>query len=280
VIAFLLSIILFSVPAWAQESGQAVDIITAVDQGLVDVSVEASGDSYYGPGTLVMNATNLTGEPLTLHIPRGLRFRSQNTNYQDEIIAVDTYVDLDSGETVTESLTSFCGNAHRAAPAPNTPYEIGEMEDRQMQNLLEEIEEEGLQDDMEGQWAVWNLTDDMPAIPDFTEILEALDSMGSDGVIRDVAESAPSIAGPLVRNLLRSALLMTFWWLIPLVIALLLLLLLLWWLLRKRPAPGPVSAPGRREEYRRERKPKTKKPDDKGADITHGRPRRPPQRKS
>jgi hypothetical protein len=280
VIAFLLSIILFSVPAWAQEPGQSVDIITAVEQGLVDVSVEASGDSYYGPGTLVMNATNLTGEPLTLHIPQGLRFRSQNTNYQDEIVAVDTDVDLDPGETVTEDLTSFCGNAHRAAPAPNAPYEIGEMEGRQMQNLLKEIEGEGLQDDMEGQWAVWNLTDDMPAIPDFTEILETLDSMGSDGVIRDVAESTPSIAGPLVRNLLRSALLMTFWWLIPLVIALLLLLLLLWWLLRKRPAPGPVSAPGRREEYRRERKPKTKKPDDKGADITHGRPRRPPQRKS
>jgi hypothetical protein len=273
----LLSAALLTVPALAQEQHQEVDIASAVAQGLVDMDVQASGRGYYGPGTLVMNITNLTGQPLTVVIPQGLRFRSEDASYQDEIVATDTRVDLDPGETAATDLTSFCGNAHRASPASGTQYDMGAMEDRQMQNLLSAIEEAGLQDTMEGQWAVWNQTDGMPAMPDFTRVLDVLDELGSDGVVRDVAESGISISSPLVSNVLRVAWLKTFLWWIVIGAAILLALLLLWWLLRRRPKSGPVGPPGRREGYV-ERKPKPKKMARPGADITHGRSPKPPRR--
>jgi len=274
ILAFcIIGLSLWVYPILAQGSPREVDVISAVQQGLVDLNVEATGDSYYGPGTLTLEATNLTGQPLTIVIPQGLRFEGVDTTYQDEIVALPERIDLQPGETKTTELTSFCGNAHRAAPAAGAEYTPGEMEGRQMQQLLSEIEQEGLYDDMEGQWAVWNLTDDMPAMPDFGEILNDLDALGSTGIVRDVAESAPSIAGPVVRDILRAAWLKAFWWLFPLAIAILLLLLLLWWLLTRNRPTASVYAPERRKSEATRKPKKKRKPQPPGANITHGRPK-------
>lgn len=271
----MLGVMSLGYPILAQT--QEIDITSAVADGRIQADVRASGNSFYGPGTLIANLTNQGTESLTIVVPQGLRFRSLDTAYQDEIVAVTERIPLQPGQTVTTPLTSFCGNAHRAAPVAGNEYAIGEMEPARMRHLLSEIEQQNLQDNIQGQWAVWGETDDMPAIPepDFGDILDLLDSLNSQGVARQVADTAPTMNGALIQDLGRQALLKT---LLPYLLAalgLLLLALLLWWLLRRRRV-APRSAPARRSgSYPDRKKPKqeVKKP---GSSIRHGRaPSRP-----
>ena len=258
----------------AQTTFQEIDLSAAVAQGLVTADVRASGDSYYGPGTLNATLTNTGTTPLTVVIPQGLRFLSQDTTYQDEIVAITERIDLQPGETRTVPLTSFCGNAHRAAPVADNAYAIGEMEPPRMRALLSEIESQNLEDDIQGQWAVWQQTDGLPtpSRPDFSDVISFLDGLGSQGVSRQVALSAPLMDIGLLQQL---AWLSLFRVLIPwLLLALLLLLLLalLWWLLsRRKPMRAPIAPPSRAGSYpEKKEKPKTKRPE--GRSITHGRP--------
>jgi hypothetical protein len=269
-------------PVLAQSTGREIRIDEATSQGLVTADVRASGNSFYGPGTLNATLTNTSGEPLTVVIPQGLRFRSVDTTYQDEIVAVTEHVDLQPGDIQTVPLTSFCGNAHRMAPVAENEYALGEMEPAQMRHLLSEIEQRNLQDDIEGQWAVWSETDDMPTMPtsDFSDVLDILDQSGSQGIIRQVVASAPALDGALVRQLSRLALLKTLLPFLGIALGLLLVMLLLWWLLRRRSPVGPVIPPPTRSGS--EPNPKKQPPPQvvSGSSIVHGEPRAKPKVKS
>lgn len=258
-------------PVLAQETQPEMDLSEAVGQGMVNADVRASGDSYYGPGTLNATLTNVGEQPLTVVIPQGLRFRSLDTTYQDEIVAVTERVDLQPGETQTVPLTSFCGNAHRAAPAPDNTYAIGEMETPRLRNLLREIEQQNLQNDIQGQWAVWGQTDDMPtpSSSDFGEVISFLDATGSQGVGRDVAISAPTLDGAVLQQLAWAALFKTLLPWLLLALGLLLLALLLWRLLR-RPTPDAVSRPTDRTGGYSPKKAPPKTAPRTGESITHG----------
>jgi len=274
-------ITLHAAPIVAQSALQEVDLSAAAAQGLVTADVRASGNSYYGPGTLNATLTNTSAQPLTVVIPQGLRFRSLDTTYQDEIVAVTERVTLQPGETRTVPLTSFCGNAHRAAPIADNPYAIGEMESPRMRNLLNEIERRNLQDDIQGQWAVWQQTDGMPApsTPDFSDVISFLDNVGSQGVGRQVAISAPVMDGALLQQLGFLSLFKTLLPWLLLALGLLLLLALLWWLLsRRKPVYAPVAPPVQAGSYpQKKKKPQAKGPE--GKSITHGRPVDKPRKK-
>lgn len=267
----LTGISLLTRPALAQETVPETDIAEAVGQGIVSADVRASGNSYYGPGTLNATLTNASEQPLTVVIPQGLRFRSLDTTYQDEIVAVTERVDLQPGETQTVPLTSFCGNAHRAAPAPDNAYAIGEMETSQLRNLLREIEQKNLQNDIQGQWAVWGQTDDMPApsLSDFSNVIGFLDETGSQGVGREAAISAPALDGAVLQQLASAALFKTLLPWLLLALGLLLLALLLWWLLH-RPTPDAVSRPADRTGGYSPKKAPPKTAPRTGESITHG----------
>ncbi|MBN2003168.1 MAG: hypothetical protein JXA21_07400 [Anaerolineae bacterium] len=261
----------FTVSVLAQETPPEMDIGEAVGQGLVNADVRASGNSYYGSGTLNATLTNTGVQPLTVVIPQGLRFRSQDTTYQDEVVAVTERIPLQPGETVEMPLTSFCGNAHRAAPSTNSSYVVGEMETPRLRNLLKEIENEGLQDNIQGQWAVWGQTDDMPVAPlsDFSDAVALFDSAGSNGVGRQVAISAPTLDGALLQQLAWAALFKTLLPWLLLALGLFLLALLLWWLLH-RPTPAAVSRPTDRTGSYSPRKEPPKTTPRTGESITHG----------
>ncbi len=258
-------------PVLAQETSPEMDIGEAVTQGTVAADVRASGNSYYGPGTLNATLTNAGEQPLTVVIPQGLRFRSLDTTYQDEIVAVTERVDLHPGETRTVPLTSFCGNAHRAAPATDNAYAVGELETPRLRNLLKEIENKGLQDNIQGQWAVWGQTDGMPVAPlsDFSDAVALFDSAGSNGVGRQVAISAPTLDGAVLQQLAWAALFKTLLPWLLLAVGLLLLGLLLWWLLR-RPTVAAVSRPADRTGGYSPKKEAPKTAPRTGESITHG----------
>jgi len=264
--------ILLPAQVLAQSPTQEVTLNEAVGQGKVTADVRASGHSYFGPGTLNATLANASEQPLRVVIPQGLRFRSLDTTYQDEIVAVTERVDLQPGETRTVPLSSFCGNAHRAAPAPDNAYAIGEMETPQLRNLLREIEQKNLQNDIQGQWAVWGQTDDMPApsLSDFSGVISFLDETGSQGVGREVALSAPALDGAVLQQLAWAA---TFKTLLPwllLALGLLLLALLLWWLLRRRPTFDGVPRPADRSGSYSPKKAAPKTAPRAGESITHG----------
>ena len=278
VIWLMLCSVSIATPVLAQSTTSEVTLSEAIAQGQATADVRASGDSFYGPGTLNATLTNTSAEPLTVVIPQGLRFRSLDTTYQDEIVAITERVELQPGETQTVPLTSFCGNAHRAAPIADNPYAVGEMEPARMRNLLAEIERQNLQDDIQGQWGVWGQTDNMPvpSMPDFSDVLGFLDGTGSQGIGRQIAINAPSLNGTLLRQLAWLSLFKTLLPWLFLALGLLLLALLLWWLLRRRPQPATVSAPSIRQGNYPDKKEKPKAKEPLGKNIIHGQPPRRP----
>jgi type II secretory pathway pseudopilin PulG len=277
VLLVLIPLVLSSSLVLAQ--ADEVDIASAVTNNQIQADVEASGNSYYGPGTLMATLENSSSESLTVVVPQGLRFRSLDTTYQDEIVAVTERIPLQPGETATVPLTSFCGNAHRAAPVAGNKYVIGKMEPARMRNLLSEIEQQNLQDDIQGQWAVWGETDDLPTVPtpDFSDVIDLLDELSSQGVVREVAENAPALNGSLLRKLKNFALLKTLLPYVLAILGLLLLALLLWWLLHRRRPPQTISSPSKRSGSPQGSKKRKPKKNDNGSNILHGKPDRKPK---
>jgi hypothetical protein len=185
--------------------------------------------------------------------------------YQDEIAAVTQRVDLAPGETKTTDLTSFCGNAHRSAPAAGAQYAIGEAENSRMRNLLATIEGRKQQDSPVGQWAVWTLTDNLSITPNDAALPSG---WSSDAAAREILAGGP-LSTSAVRWVILTGLARFLWWvLIPLILA----ALALWWWLSHRPQATAAGKPGARQGSVTPTQ-SLQKPvvGPSGADVTHGK---------
>ena len=118
-----------------------------------------------GAGSLVklcMTLRNKTQEPVTVTLPAGLIFVSQDEKIQNGLLIRDEVVVLAAGETCIFNLALFCLNEERAVTKAKDKYKIGPVsEDMDIKALIEQLQDKDLKDEHHqamAQKAIWDIT--------------------------------------------------------------------------------------------------------------------------
>ena len=91
----------------------------------VVVVVNSNGQTYSGP-SINVSITNDTEDTLRIHIPVGTRLYPDNTNVQTMLAAGDETIEVPPGQTVTETIQAYCGEASDSAPGSGDNFTVGE----------------------------------------------------------------------------------------------------------------------------------------------------------
>lgn len=118
-----------------------------------------------GAGSLVklcMTLRNKTQEPVTVTLPAGLIFVSQDEKIQNGLLIRDEAVVLAAGETFIFNLALFCLNEERTVTKAKDKYKIGPVsEDMDINALIEQLQDKDLKDEHHqamAQKAIWDIT--------------------------------------------------------------------------------------------------------------------------
>jgi hypothetical protein len=118
-----------------------------------------------GAGSLVklsLSLRNKTEEPVTVTLPAGLIFVSQDEKVQNGLLIRDEAVVLAAGETYIFNMALFCLNEERAVTKAKDKYKIGPVsEDEDLKALIEQLQDKDLKDEhylAAAQKAIWDIT--------------------------------------------------------------------------------------------------------------------------
>lgn len=118
-----------------------------------------------GAGSLVklsLSLRNKTEEPVTVTLPAGLIFVSQDEKVQNGLLIRDEAVVLAAGETYIFNMALFCLNEERAVTKAKDRYKIGPVsEDEDLKALIEQLQDKDLKDEhyqAAAQKAIWDIT--------------------------------------------------------------------------------------------------------------------------
>lgn len=118
-----------------------------------------------GAGSLVrlcLSVRNKTEEPVTVTLPAGLIFVSQDEKIQNGLLIRDEAFVLAAGETFIFNLALFCLNEDRAVTKAKDKYKIGPVsEDVDIKELMELLQDKDLKDEHHqatAQKAIWDIT--------------------------------------------------------------------------------------------------------------------------
>lgn len=153
-----------------------VDLEQALRQKQVQVSVLANSNSAHYQNPVSLSLRNNGSSSLEVRIPAGTVFLPEDSSYQGYISNRDLIVKLGSGERKTLPVSAMCIHAGRKAPLSEIPYHYQGKADGSLLRVAELIQELQLQETVQGQQAVWTVSDNEPleSVTSFSESSRAL----------------------------------------------------------------------------------------------------------
>jgi len=153
-----------------------VDLEQALRQKQVQASVLANSASTHYQNPVLLSLQNTGNSSLELRIPAGTIFLPEDSSYQGYMSNRDLIVKLGSGERKTLPVSAMCIHAGRRAPSGEVPYRYQGKADGRLLRVAELIQELQLQETVQGQQAVWTVSDNEPleSVTSFNENSRAL----------------------------------------------------------------------------------------------------------
>lgn len=181
-IGIVFSFLLFisSLPLFAQ---QRLTLPEAIARQLVQISVRGSG-GFQGE-CLQLAVKNLKDEIVSLEIPPGYIFGSEDSSVQDLMVTASTTMALDPYAVKRTKLFTMCTQSYNMSPKKGEKFHAGSMAEGPLLGLAQKISTKGYQNST-AQSAVWTL-----ANGDSRRHIYGEDT----SMVRDIAQSVSEATG-------------------------------------------------------------------------------------
>lgn len=149
----------------ATSTVQEIDLIEAIDQGLISVNITSRGTSSSESADVTL--TNRSSRPLRVHIDPGLQLASQETFEQDLLVTRPLDILVDANKQETSPLYAFCTQSTNGTPSDGNAFRINGYSNGPLLALSDHLSENSYSPELE-QEAIWNLTGDLPVAGVYT----------------------------------------------------------------------------------------------------------------
>lgn len=137
-----------------------VSLQQAVDQNLIELDVRGNEDSPHYVQPIMLYARNVTNNPLTINIPNGQQFLSQDPSVQDMLVVKSQQIELPPEHSISLELPAMCTQQDNDSPTDNDLYSIGPMATSHLLQVSDKIEQMESFNTI-GQYAVWSISDNL-----------------------------------------------------------------------------------------------------------------------
>ena len=165
------------------QSQQRLTLPEALAQNIVQISVHGSG-GFQGE-CLQMAVKNLQSQIVSLEIPAGYIFSSEDTAVQDLMVTSSATLALEARSTKRTHLYTMCTQSSNVGPKKGEKFLAGNMAKGDLLTLAQKISDKGYQNST-AQSAVWTIANQEPVRHIYGE---------DTTMVRDIAETVSAATG-------------------------------------------------------------------------------------
>ncbi|MCH2200100.1 MAG: hypothetical protein MK081_15095 [Flavobacteriales bacterium] len=140
-------------------SQQRIDLLEAIDQGLVTAEFLSTGSSSQDCVDVTVN--NVSKRDLVLTVNTGFQLATLEQGDQDILITKEEEIIADAGESTSERLYGFCAQALNAVPTSGSGFVPNGYAQNDMAKLAVYLNDHKLEPELE-QEAVWTMVEGLP----------------------------------------------------------------------------------------------------------------------
>lgn len=140
---------------------EVLELRQAVLAKKVSMSAQFNHQATHYSNPVALKLTNISGVPLQILIPAGYRFNPSDTSCQPMLIVNSHKIQIAPGAIANVNLEAMCMAHSKSGPSTGLKYTLAKPIHQNLQKLAQKIENMA-SFGIEGQHAVWCLTDDMP----------------------------------------------------------------------------------------------------------------------
>ncbi|MEL7531769.1 MAG: hypothetical protein AAFN10_10695 [Bacteroidota bacterium] len=165
------------------QAQERISLAQALDQKLVRIAIQGMG-GYQGEALRIL-VENLSPNVLSLEIPAGQIFASEDTSVQDLMLTQEAMMALRPKERKSRTLWTMCTQSFNMSPKKGERFSLGALASGGLLTLAQKISKKGYQNST-AQSAVWSLANQ-----------ESVKSIyGSDtSMVRDIARTVSEASG-------------------------------------------------------------------------------------
>lgn len=144
--------------SWAQ-NGESIELSQALNRKVVKMNLKGLG-GYHGD-CLGISLKNVGTTNLTVKIPAGWTFVSDDSSVQDLIIVKEELITLKVGEAKNEKLSTMCTQSYNHAPSKDEKFSLGGWANDKLKQVAEYLSQTKYQSTT-SQCAVWAVANGNP----------------------------------------------------------------------------------------------------------------------